>query len=101
LDKGDDMSEKITITREEQLSEWVKGNSLHNINTDECCPDFSCCRGKEFIADKPTRIEFQRAYLSKDEGKVNAMLMMFLSSALSSYKEKVYITGETQEGGLQ
>ena len=27
----------------EQLAEWLKGNSVHNVIRDECCPDFSCC----------------------------------------------------------
>jgi len=32
------------MKKEEQLTEWVKGNSIHNKEQDECCPDFSCCK---------------------------------------------------------
>ena len=28
------------MTSDEQLKEWVKGNSIHNPDRDECCPDF-------------------------------------------------------------
>lgn len=27
-----------------QLIDWVEGTSKHNEVSDECCPDFSCCR---------------------------------------------------------
>ena len=28
---------------DKQLEQWVLGNSIHNKESDECCPDFSCC----------------------------------------------------------
>jgi hypothetical protein len=31
------------MTPDEQLELWLAGNSVHNPDTDECCPDFSCC----------------------------------------------------------
>jgi len=31
-----------------QLAEWVKGNPIHNLIDDECCPDFSCCKPESF-----------------------------------------------------
>lgn len=32
------------MTPDEQLTLWVAGESVHNEDRDECCPDFSCCR---------------------------------------------------------
>jgi hypothetical protein len=31
------------MTPDEQLDLWLRGESVHNPTTDECCPDFSCC----------------------------------------------------------
>ncbi len=76
---------------EEQIAEWVKGNPIHNQETDECCPDFSCCTGK--IAPKAVRERFAKAYYEKDEETQNEMLMMFLGNALSDLEVNVYIAG--------
>ena len=46
----DGMSEKKST--DYQLSEWVKGRSLHNPITDICCPDFSCCTGEIMNEEK-------------------------------------------------
>lgn len=27
----------------DQLALWVQGNSIHNLERNECTPDFSCC----------------------------------------------------------
>lgn len=32
------------MTAEDQVDLWVQGQSVHNPDRDECCPDFSCCR---------------------------------------------------------
>ena len=78
---------------EEQLDEWVKGNPIHNKEKDICCPDFSCCRGKENIADKEVRERFAKAYYAKDEETQNQMLMMFLGSLLND--SNIYIAGDS------
>jgi len=31
------------MTPKEQLKLWAGGNSIHNLELNECCPDFSCC----------------------------------------------------------
>jgi len=84
------------MTSDEQLDEWVKGNSIHNETTGECCPDFSCC-SPELAIPIEQRILFQ-----KNDGNVRfAMLGMFLRGAIAlATKEtgkKVYIAGESQE----
>jgi hypothetical protein len=82
-----------------QLSEWVKGNPLHNPIRDECCPDFSCCRGKECMADKETRQRFAKADAEGDEPTRMEMLMMFLGNAFAD--QNVYVVGGVVEGSEQ
>lgn len=31
------------MTPNEQLALWVQGSSIHNLERNECTPDFSCC----------------------------------------------------------
>ena len=83
------MAEKST---EDQLNEWLKGNSIHNSDRDECCPDFSCCNGT--IAPLDVRERFVRAHREGDEKTTFSMLMLFLGEALSEFKDDVYIAGE-------
>lgn len=74
-----------SITRDQQLAEWVKGNPIHG---DECCPDFSCCR-PELLAPEDVRIAFRDHPESRHE-----MLGMFLGKAIATYtKKKVYVAG--------
>ena len=35
---------------------WLNGKPEHNLVTDECCPDFSCCRPELFIGDREERL---------------------------------------------
>jgi hypothetical protein len=42
---------------ERQGLEWIDGNSLHNQQDDECCPDFSCCFPECYEQDRLKRIE--------------------------------------------
>lgn len=81
------------MTPTEQILEWQKGNSIHNTERDECCPDFSCCR-PELLADQMIRNKFVVASLSDDTATVNSMLFDFLGKAISTYepKKKVYLT---------
>lgn len=74
----------------EQIRLWVDGESVHNDETDECCPDFSCCK-PENIASVEERKAFLQATLDGDESKRMGMLGMFLSKALSD--KKVHIVG--------
>lgn len=65
------------MTQEKQLSKWLKGNSIHNFINDTCCPDFSCCYGKEFLAEKWVRERFVEAYLNNELWVVIPMLIAF------------------------
>jgi len=65
------------MTLDEQLKEWVKGNSLHMTDPEMCCPDFSCCESDLLASEEERNI-----YLSgNDEIRIN-MLMMFLEALL-------------------
>ena len=77
------------MTPKEQLKQWVQGNSIHNHERDECCPDFSCCRGKKFMANKNTREKFAKAFEENDHDTMYKMLTMFLGISLQD--ENVYI----------
>jgi len=78
------------MTPDEQLAEWVKGNSIHNDTTGECCPDFSCCQPKLGIPIEQ-RLLFQRS----GQRVRYEMLGMFLGAAIAGLTEgkemKVYI----------
>lgn len=69
------------MTPEEQLKKWVQGNSIHNTERDECCPDFSCCR-PELMADEETRLKFAKAHLEGDDDTKMRMLYGFMGELL-------------------
>lgn len=78
------------MTSDEQIIEWVKGNSLCPNDSGECCPDFSCCQ-PELLADEVTRIAFSNG--TKETR--NSLLGGFLGFAMekAAKGKKVYIAG--------
>jgi hypothetical protein len=81
------------MTCQEQLDEWVKGNSIHDVERGECCPDFSCCR-PELLASQVERLTFNEHPELRDR-----MLMKFLGAALKKMEFEV-ISSEDIEPGL-
>ena len=82
------------MTPKEQLDEWVKGNSIHNDEHDECVPDFSCCE-LNIRTPQHTKERFAKAYKEKDGETMNEMLMMFLSGlTISTFKVLESMEGE-------
>ena len=82
----------------EQLNLWVAGESVHNDEREECCPDFSCCN-KEVNTPKEVKEIFRNAYLKDNQALIHRLLMEFLGNALSG--ENVYIAGlEASRQGL-
>ena len=73
-----------------QLELWVKGESVHNDDRGECCPDFSCCN-KEVDTPLAVKEIFFNAYHTDNEKVCHRLLMEFLSNALSG--ESVHIAG--------
>jgi hypothetical protein len=73
------------MTCDEQLEQWCVGNSVHNHERDECCPDFSCCNPAA-AAPMEERILFRDRPELRD-----AMLMGFLGRALAG--APVHIVG--------
>jgi len=62
------------MTPEEQLEKWVAGESIHNEETGECVPDFSCCQDfykapqdeRELFKNRPElRMQMLGNYLHK------------------------------------
>lgn len=78
-----------------QLDEWVKGNSLHDHERGECCPDFSCCQ-PDLQVPKKVREAFKAA---NDEQRME-FLMGFLAAALQKATKKsdkkVYLAGTAE-----
>jgi hypothetical protein len=37
---------------------WVNGRSEHNVQDNECCPDFSCCFPEMFEQDQARRVDY-------------------------------------------
>jgi hypothetical protein len=70
------------MTNLEQLEEWVKGNSVHNSEHGQCCPDFSCCV-KEITTSVGEKLVFLDAFKQGDTDATDGMLMMFLSQLLT------------------
>lgn len=84
------------MSYDEQVERWVNGESVHKSDTDECCPDFSCCQ-PQLLAEKKIRVLFQ----GSDKEVRNGLLMGFLGacilSVLEGESEKVYIAGRGVE----
>lgn len=78
------------MTPDEQLEQWVAGNSIHNTERDECCPDFSCCQSHYKASEEERRLFRDRPELR------DSMLMGFLGAALAGYGEKVHVAGSIQ-----
>ena len=72
----------------EQLRKWVKGESLHNDELDECCPDFSCCNS-DMDTPLEVRVAFMAAYLKGDKEQVNRLLGMFLGQAMMTIPHQI------------
>ena len=81
------------MTQAEQLRMWVDGDPVHNDETGECCPDFSCCK-PELLAPEQEREKFAAA----TEDQRELMLVMFLGRALGSAGVEAHIAGAYDTG---
>lgn len=72
------------MTKEEQLELWLKGESIHNRDRDECTPDFSCCT-PDLLAPLEKRKIFVNALKYGDNETVHNMLAEFLKKMLESH----------------
>lgn len=81
------------MTPDEQLDAWVEGRNLHNVERDECCPDFSCCQD-QFQATPEERRLFRDRPELRDE-----MLMHFLINLMIVTQNRtVYAAGGDVHG---
>lgn len=76
---------------EEQLEKWLAGESVHNDEREECCPDFSCCT-PGILASESERRAFAKAYREEgsDSPTVQSMLLGFLGRMVGS---SVHVAG--------
>lgn len=75
---------------EDQLKEWLKGNSIHNDERNECTPDFSCCN-EDLLALKLIREEFYDAWNKKDNDTLDKLLGYFLKKLLDKKRMEAKI----------
>ncbi len=91
------------MTPDEQIALWVKGESVHNDEAGECCPDFSCCNPK--MQDTPQRDKerFQKAKQEGDEKMVGRLLYSWLGLAISRSDSPVkgYLAGDPDADSLR
>lgn len=83
------------MTTQEQLEKWVNGESVHNDERDECCPDFSCCC--DINTPKDVKERFAKAFNNGEHEVIHTMLMGFLGGlgGLAELEEKtVYVAGD-------
>lgn len=82
------------MTPVEQLELWVAGQSVHNHERGECCPDFSCCSGQP-AAELEVRQRFLKAHQEGDEPLMDMMLGLFLTQAITRHCGKcVHVAGD-------
>jgi len=70
------------MTHEEQLVQWVEGNSMHDVENNRCCPDFSCCR-PTLKEDILIRKLYYDAFLEKNYELQDTLLIMFFNMAMT------------------
>jgi len=83
------------MTHGEQLRLWLKGNSVHNVETNECVPDFSCCI-PECEASQEDKLTFCEAWVGGRYDITDGMMKLFMSKmiierGLDQYG--IYVTG--------
>ena len=80
------------ISRDEQLSRWVAGDSVHRGPKDseysECCPDFSCCKP---ALQQPRDVRL--AYATADMRSRNKFGWAFLGVLIDDVEANVQIAG--------
>lgn len=77
--------QRITL----QLRLWHEGHPVHNDVDNECCPDFSCCRGKQHLASGKLRDMFVN-----DPASRPSMLQMFVSELPDEMRMQYDIPGQ-------
>jgi len=87
-------NEKYVKSLDHQIREWAKGNSTHNHEFNECCPDFSCCKS-HLQAPEEVRQIYYNAYSKGDDKTTHRLLGEFLTRLVESEvpDKKIYITG--------
>lgn len=87
----------------EQLKLWLEGTSVHNPETDECCPDFSCC-APALQASNEERARFCAAWAAGCVPEIEALLTLFrergdayAAGRASLQREPIVHTGIIQE----
>lgn len=62
-----------------QLSKWVRGETVHDYETNMCTPDFACCT-PELLAPLEARIGFYNAFVQSNHVNAAAFFALFESA---------------------
>ena len=81
------------MTAKEQLDKWVAGDSVHDYENDQCCPDFSCCN-PDLAAHIGDREIFRKYFLEGNDSGTMTMLTGFLLNLVMKNKVNVHIIPE-------
>ena len=89
----------MTMSGREQLELWVAGNSVHNPDSDECCPDFSCCV-TSLQAPQEERKAFFAAWENGEVDIMESFLNAFRrrAEAFSEKQRALEVAAAPQEG---
>ena len=83
------------MTNREQLRLWLTGKSVHNIETNECVPDFSCCI-PSCEASLEDKLTFCDAWVEERYDIISGMTAIFLSNMIVARgldQQGLYISG--------
>lgn len=85
------------MTSLEQLEKWVAGESIHNVEEDQCCPDFSCCT-QSLLASEEERKMFLNAFINHQQDIMDSMLMIFLEALIKNKfpNKNIYVAGQAE-----
>lgn len=88
----------MRLSTRTQLLQWRHGQPMHNRETNECCPDFSCC-DPLLLAPEHERLTFYTAVCREEDALVDQLLMGFLGRLIAAHKPNARIAGD--DGTLQ
>lgn len=78
------------MTPLEQIEKWAAGESIHNPDRNECCPDFSCCF-PELKWTNSTREQYLHHARKNDRGRLRMLLVSSLKTLASSIDREVKV----------
>jgi hypothetical protein len=70
------------MTPLDQLELWVQGQNVHNVERNECCPDFACCQPNNHFSIE-ARKKFLHLYKTEGLKACLPLMAMAMEGALA------------------